>query len=183
MTTQTAAPLAAGVAGPARVCEAARTLMPEPKCEDRCPTPPPTGFTIFEAMMVLLIVLTVVAALTPGVSRSLSHARVNRAANVVAAQFYLAQSMAGRQHRPVSILVSPGAKTITISDAVTSTVLLVRSFGRDSEFNLLALSASPATVYVLPSGMASSGDTVFVGDVSYRQKVYMSKAGQIRILR
>jgi type II secretory pathway pseudopilin PulG len=158
--------------------------MPEPQCEDRCPTPRPAGFTIFEAMMVLLIMLTVVAALTPGVTRALSHARVNRAANVVAAQFYQAQSMAGRQHRPVTMLVSPGAKTITISDAVTPfTVLVTRSFGSTSEFNLLALSANPAKVYILPSGMASSVDTVFVGDASYSQKVYMSKAGQIRILR
>lgn len=133
--------------------------------------------------MVLLIVLTVVAALTPGVTRALNHARVNRAANVVAAQFYLAQSMAGRQHRPVTVLVSPGAKTITISDAVSDSTLLVRSFGGGSEFNLLALSASPATVYIVPSGMASASVTVTVGDASYQQQVRMSRAGQIRILR
>jgi len=157
--------------------------MPEPECEDRCPTPVPAGFTIFEAVMVLLIVLTVVAALTPGVSRALSHARVNRAANEVAAQFYMAQSMAGRQHKPVSMLVSPGAKTITISDAVTATVLVTRYFGSTSEFKLLALSASPATVYVLPTGMASAAVTVTVGDPSYKQQVRMTKAGQIRILR
>ena len=157
--------------------------MAEREREDRCPTPVPAGFTIFEAMMVLLIVLTVVAALTPAVSRSLTHARVNRAANVVAAQFYLAQSMAGRQHRPVTLLVSPGGKTITISDAVNSTVLVTRDFGSTSEFNLLALSASPATVYILPSGMASASVVVTVGDPSYAQQVRMTKAGQIRILR
>jgi Tfp pilus assembly protein FimT len=157
--------------------------MPEPEREDRCPTPWPAGFTIFEAMMVLLIVLTVVAALTPGVTRTLTHARVNRAANVVAAQFYMAQSMAGRQHRPVTMLVSPGAKTITISDAVTSTVLITRQFGSTSEFNLLALSAVPATVYLLPTGMASASVIVTVGDASYQQQVRMTKAGQIRILR
>jgi Tfp pilus assembly protein FimT len=158
--------------------------MPEPEREDRCPTPSPAGFTIFEAMMVLLIVLAVVAALTPGVSRTLTHARVNRAANVVAAQFYMAQSMAGRQHRPVTMLVSPGAKTITISDAVTPfTVFVTRNFGSTSEFNLLALSASPATVSILPTGMASASVIVTVGDASYKQQVRMTKAGQIRILR
>jgi type II secretory pathway pseudopilin PulG len=157
--------------------------MPRPHREDRCAQSRPTGFTIFEAMMVLFIVLILVAALTPGVSRALAHARVNRAANVVAAQFYLAQSMAGRQHKPVTMLVSPGAKTITISDAVTSTALLVRSFGKDSEFNLLALSATPATVYILPTGMANASVTVTVGDPSYQQQVLMTRAGQIRILR
>jgi hypothetical protein len=108
---------------------------------------------------------------------------VNRAANVVAAQFYLAQSMAGRQRRPVNMLVSPGAKTITISDAVSATVLLTRAFGKDSEFNLLALSATPATVYILPSGMANASVTVTVGAPSYQQQVLMTRAGQIRILR
>lgn len=157
--------------------------MPCPHPEDRCPHCRPAGFTIFEAVMVLLIVLTVVAALTPGVSRSLSHARVNRAANVVAAQFYLAQSMAGRQHQPVTLIVDPDSKTITIQDAVTDSTLLVRRFGSDSEFNLLSLSASPATIYMLPTGMASASITVTVGDPSYQQQVWMSRAGQIRILR
>jgi type II secretory pathway pseudopilin PulG len=157
--------------------------MSQPEREDPCPEPRPAGFTIFEAMMVLLIVLIVVAALTPGVSRALAHARVNRAANVVAAQFYLAQSMAGRQHRPVTMLVSPGAKTITIKDAVPDTTLLVRRFGSDSEFSLLALSATPATVYILPTGMANTSVTVTVGDASYQQRVLMTRAGQIRILR
>jgi type II secretory pathway pseudopilin PulG len=157
--------------------------MPRRHREDRCAQTRSAGFTIFEAVMVLLVVLVVVAALTPGVSRALNHARVNRAANVVAAQFYLAQSMAGRQHQPVTVLVSPGAKTITISDAVTATVLLTRGFGKDSGFNLLALSATPASVYILPSGMASASVTVTVGDPTYQQQVWMSRAGQIRILR
>lgn len=157
--------------------------MPHAHTEDRCDQSRTAGFTIFEAVMVLLVVLTVVAALTPGVTRTLNHARVNRAANVVAAQFYLAQSMAGRQHSPVVLQVSSGAKTITISDAVTSNVLLRRSFGQDSEFNLLALSAAPASVYILPSGMTSASVTVTVGDPSYQQQVRMSSAGQIRILR
>jgi type II secretory pathway pseudopilin PulG len=68
--------------------------------EGECPTPSPAGFSIIEAVMVLLIVATILAALTPGVIRTLSHARVNRAATVVAAQFYVAQSLAGRQRKP-----------------------------------------------------------------------------------
>lgn len=169
-------------AAPPGASEVAATLMP-PHREERCHESRPAGFTIFEAVMVLLIVLTVVAALTPGVSRSLQHARVNRAANVVAAQLYLAQSMAGRQHRPVKMVVSPGALTVTIRDAVSDSTLVLRRFGNDSEFNLLSLSASPASIYVLPSGMASASVTVSIGDPSYQQQVWMSRAGQIRILR
>ncbi|MEK7668504.1 MAG: hypothetical protein AAB409_07630, partial [Gemmatimonadota bacterium] len=159
------------------------TAMPPTVREDECPTPPPAGFSIMEAVMVLLIVATIIAALTPGVIRTLSHARVNRAVNVVAAQFYLAQSLAGRQRKPVTLTVDSTAKTLTIRDAVTSTQLAIRRFGNDSEFKLAALSATPAATYVLPNGMANASVIVSVGDAGYRQQVRMTRAGQIRILR
>lgn len=134
--------------------------------------------------MVLLIVATIVGALTPGVVRTLSHSRVNRAANVVAAQFYLAQSLAGRQRKPVTLTVSPGAKTLVIKNAITPfDTLAVRNFGSESAFKLSALSATPATVYIQPNGMANASMVIDVGDASYRQQVRMSRAGQIRILR
>jgi type II secretory pathway pseudopilin PulG len=151
--------------------------------EGECPTPSPAGFSIIEAVMVLLIVATILAALTPGVIRTLSHARVNRAANVVAAQFYVAQSLAGRQRKPVKLTVSPGAKTITITDAVSATRLAIRYFGSDSDFKLPSLTATPANVYILPNGMANTSVIVDVGDASYKQQVRMTRAGQIRILR
>ncbi len=132
--------------------------------------------------MVLLVVLTVVAALTPGVSRAIAHSRVNRALNMVAAQFYLAQSIAGRQHAPVKVFVSAPLKTIFIKDAATDSTLQVRRFGSDSEFSLAGLMATPGNVYVLPTGMTNTVITVTVGDASYRGQVRMSRAGQIRIM-
>jgi type II secretory pathway pseudopilin PulG len=152
--------------------------------EDRCPLRRTAGFSIIEAVMVLLIVVTVVGALTPGVVRTISHARINRAANVVAAQFYLAQSMAGRQRRPVTLTVDASARTITIADGVSPfATLTVRQFGASSEFRITAFSASRASVYLLPNGMANAADTVSVGDGTYTQRVCVSRAGQIRILR
>ena len=134
--------------------------------------------------MVLLIVATILAALTPGVTRTLSHARVNRAANVVAAQFYVAQSLAGRQRKPVKLTVSPGAKTITITDAGSATRLAIRYFGSNSDFKLPSLTAKPDTVVTIrPNGMANIRIVVNVGDASYKQQVRMTLAGQIRILR
>lgn len=134
--------------------------------------------------MVLIVVATVVGALTPSVVRQLTHARVNRAANVVAADFYLAQSLAGRQHAPVTMVFSPGAKTTTISDAASGTTLYTRRFGIESEFKLSGgeFAASPATVQVLPNGMSNVSVTVTVGGASYQKQVRMSRAGQIRII-
>lgn len=132
--------------------------------------------------MVLLIVATVVGALAPSVARQLSHARVNRAANVVAADFYLAQALAGRQYAPVRMVFSPGAKTTTIEDAATGNRLYTRDFGPESEFKLPAFSASPASVQVLPNGTTNTSVTVTVGNAAYQRQVRMTRAGQIRII-
>jgi type II secretory pathway pseudopilin PulG len=151
--------------------------------EDAWTTSARPGFSIFEAVMVLMIVGIVLAALTPGVVRNLEHSRVDRAANAVAAQFYLAQSLAGRQRKPVRVAVSAANKTITITDAVTLTVLSTRYFGTEGDFRLRALTATPATVNVLPNGMSSASILIDVGDPTYQQQVRVTRAGQVRILR
>jgi type II secretory pathway pseudopilin PulG len=134
--------------------------------------------------MVLLIVATVIGALMPGAVRTISHARINRAVNVVASQFYVAQSMAGRQRRPVTLTVDSTLKTITIADAVSPfTTLTVRRFGSSSEFRIKRFWASRASVYLLPNGMANAETTVSLSDGTYTKQVYVSRAGQIRILR
>jgi len=162
---------------------AAWTVMRPSLCEDEWARRPQRGFSIFEAVMVLMIVGLVIAALTPGVVRTIEHGRVDRAANAVAAQFYLAQSLASRQRRPVAVAVSAANKTITISDAISLTRLSIRYFGTEGAFNLRALTATPTSVNVQPNGMATASIVVDVGNVTYKQQVRMTRAGQIRILR
>jgi len=141
------------------------------------------GFTLIEAVMVLLIVATVVGALTPSVVRQISHARVNRAANVVAADFYMAQSLAGRQHGPVVITFDSTAKVTTITQPAPSyTNLLTRQFGISSEFKLTAFAASSSPVLIQPNGMASTAVVITVGNGAFTRQVRMTRAGQIRVL-
>jgi len=134
-------------------------------------------------MMVLTIIAAVVGALAPSVRRQLMHARVNRAASVVAGDFFLAQSIAGRQRVPVSIAFDDTAKSTVITDSRSSTTVLVtRRFGPGSDFNLVTFAAAPASVLVLPNGMATTTVTVTLGDGSYQRQVRLSRAGQVRIL-
>ena len=153
-----------------------------PRCEAGWWHRSRTGFSIIEAVMVLLVVATVVGALTPSVIRQITHARINRAANVIAADFFLAQSLAGRQHQPVNVVFSPGAKTTTISDAGSGTALYTRRFGPESEFKLTTFTATPASVQVLPNGMTNASVIVSIGDASYQKQIRMPRAGQIRII-
>ena len=131
--------------------------------------------------MVLLIIGTVLGALTPSVARQITRARINRATRVVAADFYLAQSTASRSRKPVSLYINPDPRAIFVTDTQTGTLLYVRRFGLATEFKLEALTAVPSTVVVFPSGMLSASVVVSVGSSSYQRYVNISRAGQIRV--
>ena len=104
-----------------------------------CRDPSQTGLTIIEAVIILVIIAMVVGALTPGVVRQLQHARVNRAARVVAADLFLSQSLAGRQHVPITVVIDATMLTATLRHSRTDSVLVVRRFGADSDFGLQTL--------------------------------------------
>jgi type II secretory pathway pseudopilin PulG len=150
--------------------------------EDECPTPSPAGFSIIEAVMVLIIVLVVVGSLVPTAYRQIAHARVNRAASVAAADFYLAQGMAGRMRRPVRVTVDQLAKTISLK-TVTDSLIQRRYYGTEGEFKLTAFTAVPLQVQVLPNGMTNASITVTFGNGTYQRQVRISRAGWVRILR
>lgn len=132
--------------------------------------------------MVLVIVLTVLGSLAPTVRRQLVHARINRAAGVVAADFYLAQSLAAKARAPVKVVFDATARTAFIQ-LRNDSVLQRRYYGTESEFKLSSFSASPTQVQVLPNGMTNGTVTVTLTDGEYTRQVRMSRAGQIRVLR
>jgi type II secretory pathway pseudopilin PulG len=140
------------------------------------------GFTLFEAIIVLVIVATVVGALTPSVSRILSRARVNRAAVVVAADLMMAQSLAGRQRRAVAVTVDSVQRSVTVSTADLATALARRQLGADSEFKLATCTSNPPSFIVYPNGTANTAVTLAVGAAGYQRQVKMSRAGLIRVV-
>jgi type II secretory pathway pseudopilin PulG len=157
-----------------------RTRARESLCGDSATA----GFTIFEAVMVILIIFVVVASLIPRVSTTLAHSKVNRAAYVIASDFLLAQSLAARQHTPIVVAVNSTALTLTISQpAPSSTVLRTDYFDKSSAFQLAALSATPASAQVMPNGTATASMVVTVGGADYYHQVRMTLAGQIRIIK
>jgi type II secretory pathway pseudopilin PulG len=150
--------------------------------ESPCDDSTVAGFTIFEAILVILIIFVVVASLIPKVGQTLGHSRVNRSANVVAAEFMLSQGLAARQHTPVIVAVNAATLTLTISQPPPlSTVLRTYVFDINSDFKLGGLSASPASVQVMPNGTASASMVVTVGGTDYYHLVRLTQAGQVRI--
>ena len=141
------------------------------------------GFTIFEAVMVILIVFVVVASLIPRVSTTLAHSRVNRAAYVIASDFLYTQSLAARQHAPVSIQVLSDSLLVRITNVASGKTLRTDYFDKASAFQLAALSAAPTSVQVMPNGTATAAIVVTVGGADWYHLVRMTQAGQIRITR
>ena len=157
--------------------------MASARSEAACRNPGLTGFTLIEALMVLVIVATVIGALTPSVMQQIAHARANRAATVATAILFEAQTLAGRGRTPVVVTFDQTAKTITISlPAPASTLLSTRRFGIDSEFKLTVFSANQASIMVRPNGTASTSVIITLGGGGLTRQVRMTLAGQIRML-
>ncbi len=139
------------------------------------------AFTLVEALLAIVILGILVGALTPVVSRQISHSRVNNAAQLLAADLENALSLAGRQRSPVRMTVDPAQRTVLLTDRATGNVITRRTYGPSSEFKVETLSASPASVDLLPQGMATSAATLRVGIGSYTRQVTLTRAGLVRL--
>lgn len=139
------------------------------------------GFTLVETLIVLAVLAIMVGALGPLVARQISHSRVNGAANVVVGDLEMALSLASRQRRPVRITVNAAERTLVIADRGSGQTLVQHAYGRVSEYKLETLSSSPATIDILPHGVATSAATVMVGIGGYSRRVTLTRAGQVRL--
>ena len=139
------------------------------------------GFTTIEAVMVLLIVAVVVGSLIPTVHRQLTHARVNRGANTIAGDFLQAQSLAARQHAPVTLIINAASKNVMIVRTAQGDTLVKRYYGAGSDWNFQTFTTNVGSSIVFPSGMCSAAVTITIGGESLSRTITMSLAGQVRI--
>ena len=139
------------------------------------------AFTLVEALLAIVILGILVGALTPMVSRQISHSRVNNAAQTLASDVENALTIAGRQRSPVRLTVNAAQRTVLITDRATGNVITRRTYGAASEFKVETLTAMPASVDLLPQGMATSAATLRVGIGSYTRQVTLTRAGLVRL--
>ena len=139
------------------------------------------GFTVIEIMVVVAVVVILTGIGAPLVSRHISHSRVNSASHVLASDLEQALSLAGRQRRPVRVTVNPAQRTLLISDRGTGQALTRHAFGPTSEYKVETLSSSPASVDILPHGVATASATLTVGIGGYSRRVTLTRGGQVRI--
>ena len=139
------------------------------------------GFSLIEMMVTVSMLGIMVGMVAPNVSRDISHSRVNGAARVVAADLEQALSMAGRQRRPVRVVIDGSAKEIQLIDRVSGNLISRRPFGDVSEYKLYSIAGSPATVDLLPHGVATASTIVTLSAGGYSRTVTMTRGGHVRV--
>ena len=139
------------------------------------------GFSLIEMMVTVSMLGIMIGMVAPNVSKDISHSRVNSAARVVAGDLEQALSMAGRQRRPVRVVIDGSAKEIRLMDRVSGQLISRSAFGGVSQYKLYSIAGSPSTVDLLPHGVATAPTIVTLSAGGYSRTVTMSRGGHVRV--
>lgn len=139
------------------------------------------GFSLIEMMVTVSMLGIMVGMVAPDISKNISHSRVNDAARVVAGDLEQALSLAGRQRRPVRVVFDAAAKEIRVTDRISGQLISRRALGDVTDYKLYSVSGSPATVDVLPHGVATASTIVTLSAAGYSRTVTMTRGGHVRV--
>jgi type II secretion system protein H len=141
------------------------------------------GFTLFELLIVVVILGIAATMMGPAMSRIVRHQRVNRASMIIVSDLQNAFAVAARQREPVRVVADAPSRSYQFVDRKTGTVLRIRAFyGDTSEYKLSTLLFVPTTFDVFPNGVSSSPVTITLANGDYTRTITASTAGFVRIV-
>jgi prepilin-type N-terminal cleavage/methylation domain-containing protein len=140
------------------------------------------GFSLFE-LLIVIVILGILSTMTgPAISRIVRHNRVNRAATVIASDLQNAFAVAARQREPVRIQADEATRSYQFVDRKSGAVLRIRTFyGDTSEYRLTSLKFNPATIDVFPNGVSSNAVVIDLANGDYSRRITASTAGFVRV--
>lgn len=140
------------------------------------------GFSLMEALIVLILLAIVGSMAMPGIGRAITNTRADRAAQVIANDVEAAFSFASRERKPVQLVVDSVLMRIAIVERTSSDTLQQRSFSlTESEFGLTRLAPNPAIITVFPNGLASSSFVIAAWANDATRTIVVTRTGQIRV--
>jgi prepilin-type N-terminal cleavage/methylation domain-containing protein len=141
------------------------------------------GFSLFELLIVVVILGIAATMVGPAMSRIVRHQRVNRAAKIIVSDIQNAFAVAARQREPVRIQADATTRSYQFIDRKSGTVLRIRAFyGDTSEYRLSSLVFTPTTFDVFPNGISSTAVTIALANGDYNRTITASTAGFVRLI-
>lgn len=141
------------------------------------------GFTLFELLIVVVILGIAATMVGPAMSRIVRHQRVNRASMIIVSDLQNAFAVAARQREPVRVQADAASRSYQFVDRKSGAVLRIRAFyGDTSEYKLSTLVFTPTTFDVFPNGVSSSPVTIDLANGDYIRHITASTAGFVRIV-
>ncbi|MFI5210057.1 MAG: GspH/FimT family pseudopilin [Gemmatimonadales bacterium] len=140
-----------------------------------------SGYTLVEALVVVVIFSITTAFAAPRVSTALAQYRLDRAAAVLASDLEYAETLAERQRSPVVLTIDATNLRYTVTDRATGTVLFAREMGAAAEYSIQSLTSSPSSIQIFPAGLASGSITITLAAGSYTRQVVVSRTGQVTL--
>jgi len=153
-----------------------------PRSRKNAPTRRLKGFTLFELLIVVVILGICATMAGPAMSRIVRHQRVNRASMIIVSDMQNAFAVAARQRMPVRVQADASTRSYQFLDRQTGTVLRIRAFyGDTSEYRLTKLEFTPTTFDVFPSGVSSAAVSIKLENGDYQRIITASTAGFVRL--
>ena len=140
------------------------------------------GFTLIEMLIVLSILAITAAMAGPRMNVLLGHQKVDRVTQIVASDIRTAFTSAARGRVPVRVKFVFANRSYAITNRVTGDTIIQRDLST-GDLGVSSLNGSNALLEVFPSGIATSYDTISVGDAAaYVRRVAISRVGAVRVL-
>jgi prepilin-type N-terminal cleavage/methylation domain-containing protein len=145
------------------------------------------GFTMVEMAFTFVVIAIVAAMMVIKIGPALRKSQVDRSIALVASDMERAYALAARQRKPMRIDCNCAAGTYTVADRA-GTVLLSRNLRADADLGVMTLAFTPVgppntlPVEIFPPGISDKNLTVRITSGTSTRAVFVTTAGQVRII-
>jgi prepilin-type N-terminal cleavage/methylation domain-containing protein len=140
------------------------------------------GFTLIEAIVVLVLLGVLGSLAAPAVGRSLTNTRADRSTGAITADVESSFSLAARQRKPVLFEVDSVLKRVVIRDRATNSILQSHSYGgKESSYALTRLFLSKTKATVFPNGLTDGAFDIGIEVNGETRTVRVTRTGLTRV--
>lgn len=137
-----------------------------------------------ELLIVMVLLGILLAIAVPQIRHITTRSRVNQSSSLVAADLAQAMSLAARSGRPLTLAQEdPSQYSVRDRNAPPNDTLRLRRNLRNwSDFGVMQLDLTPASVTFYPTGTTSATLVITLTSDGYTRQITMTTAGQIQVV-